>query len=167
MEPVQWDRDPERAAAADFAIRERAQHPTAPIPHTGEVRTGDFRMQGILMEELSTGVIPMVRASEQAVGDFHVEGEEGGLLVEAEAGGAGKICAFSRNLPPPQTRIKSAGGKVRRQVAGWPRCYPATSTADRGKSRTQSMAQSYQGFFKVIQWERPVYGLLIPHLRFP
>jgi len=99
MEPVQWDRDPERAAAADFVIRERAQHPTAPIPHTGEVRTGDFRMQGILMEELSTGVIPMARASGQAVADFHVGGGEDGLLAVAEAGGAGKNMRIPAQSP--------------------------------------------------------------------
>jgi hypothetical protein len=48
-------------------------------------------MQGILMEELSSGVILTVRASEQAVAAFRVEGEEDALLAVAEAAGAGKI----------------------------------------------------------------------------
>jgi hypothetical protein len=56
-------------------------------------------MQGILMEELSTGVIPMARASEQAVADFHVGGGEDGLLAVAEAGGAGKNMRIPAQSP--------------------------------------------------------------------
>ncbi len=63
MEPVLWDRDPERAAVADFAIREQAQRHTGHMLPTEQVRTGAFRMGAILLEGLFTEAIPMVRAT--------------------------------------------------------------------------------------------------------
>jgi len=91
MEPVLWDRGPERAAVADFAIREQAQRHTEPMLLTEQVRTGDFRTGGILMEELPTEVILTVRASEQAVEGFHGEGEEDAPLAAADADGGGNV----------------------------------------------------------------------------
>lgn len=96
MEAVRWDRDPERVAVADFAIREQAQHRTVPMLPTEQVRTRDFPMQGIRMEELSTGVILMVRASEQDGAAFRGAEEEDAPLAAAEAAGAGKKQAHSR-----------------------------------------------------------------------
>jgi hypothetical protein len=89
MEAVRWDRDPERVAVADFAIREQAQRPTVPILPMEQVRTGDFPMAGIRMEELSTGVILTARASVQAVAAFRGAEEEDAHLAAAEAAGTG------------------------------------------------------------------------------
>lgn len=64
MEPVRRDRDPEQVAVADFAIREQAQPLTDPMRPMDRIRTGDFRMQGVPMEERSMGGILTVRVSE-------------------------------------------------------------------------------------------------------
>jgi len=84
MEPVRWDRDPERVVVADSAIREQAQCHTGRILPMVQVRTGDFRMGDILME-----VTPSGQAMAQAVEDSHVEAEEDAPMAAAEAG-AGK-----------------------------------------------------------------------------
>jgi len=92
MEPGQWDRVPEQVAAAAFVRREPAPRHTVliilPMP---DILTGEFRMEGTPMEEISMEVIPTAWASVQAVEAFHGEEEEDAPLVAADADGGGNV----------------------------------------------------------------------------